>query len=519
MNSRALIVILAAIAVACRQAETPDPFTLPSIEVEASKVGMQSALLRASVSSTARITTAGFRIRQEGGNIEREIPCDPNGSELECLVEALSPGTTYRFWVYLGNGREEIRSGIQSFTTSEPGYEGHDPQFWSWLVHRYDADHNWDLSEDEILSVRQIDIRGLAVSSLAELPLFINLEELRVGGNRLPDTLDVSANRKLQLLDIEGESGLHAVWVDNDMTIPDIRRRGDQVILPLLPRFEMTVAEPDAYYADVSAILSGWYHIRMFGFLWGDDPQALVHRTEGVREGTGFHARIEGLKPSSTNWCCAYLSDGTREIRSSVIEIRTGAIPPDQAFQQFLLEHFDKDGDGILSDQETDAVMEITIRNLSLSSLEGISRFHNLQRLGLAGNGLSYLDLSSCPSLTDINCDNPLKHIYIDNPNLNFVYLFRTELAEADFTRAPRLQYLNFHTAPLCEINLTGLAELEKIGISNTQLPKMDISSCPSVKSLIIQNNARLDTVWIAKGQTFETLKKDSHTLLIETTP
>jgi hypothetical protein len=97
----------------------------------------------------------------------------------------------------------------------------------------------------------------------------------------------------------------------------------------------------------------------------------------------------------------------------------------DAQFKSYLLERFDKNGDGNISLSEARAVKEIGCSGLGIESLKGIEKFKNLESLDCSNNELEELELRYNRKLNRLVCNgnkSPLT-IYIGmksplrNPN------------------------------------------------------------------------------------------------------
>ncbi len=76
---------------------------------------------------------------------------------------------------------------------------------------------------------------------------------------------------------------------------------------------------------------------------------------------------------------------------------------PDEFFLIYLKD-IDKDGDGILSEEEIAEVTYIDCSELSISDLTGIEHFTELTWLYCDSNQLTSLDVSSNTALTELYC-------------------------------------------------------------------------------------------------------------------
>ena len=83
----------------------------------------------------------------------------------------------------------------------------------------------------------------------------------------------------------------------------------------------------------------------------------------------------------------------------------------DQKLQKWMLSSSNLDGagaDGVLTEAERNAVTELDVSGLGLTSLENLSVFPNLKALNCSGNQLKTLDVSGNPLLESLSCGNNL---------------------------------------------------------------------------------------------------------------
>lgn len=66
---------------------------------------------------------------------------------------------------------------------------------------------------------------------------------------------------------------------------------------------------------------------------------------------------------------------------------------PDPAFRQYILDNFDTDHDGQLSNDEANSVRHIDCRNMGITSLKGIERFQNVVSINCSGNPVKEISL------------------------------------------------------------------------------------------------------------------------------
>ena len=79
---------------------------------------------------------------------------------------------------------------------------------------------------------------------------------------------------------------------------------------------------------------------------------------------------------------------------------------PDPNFKRYLVENFDKDGDGEISVVEASEVTRIFCKDEKISSLKGIEAFENLVKLTCSFNNLCDLDISQLKKLAYLDCQH-----------------------------------------------------------------------------------------------------------------
>ncbi len=101
---------------------------------------------------------------------------------------------------------------------------------------------------------------------------------------------------------------------------------------------------------------------------------------------------------------------------SSAIEANIAAVSdfPDDIFRGYVLDNFDKNGDGNISSSEAKKVKTIDVTGMGIESLAGIEKFKKLTTLICPDNAIEALDLDSNKSLTTLYCQgNPIEELEI----------------------------------------------------------------------------------------------------------
>lgn len=233
-------------------------------------------------------------------------------------------------------------------------------------------------------------------------------------------------------------------------------------------------------------------------------------------------------------------------------------IIPDARFRDFLIQNYDSNSDGRLSQTEAERITAIDSKYDELNSLEGIQFMPNLQILSCKDSNLSMLDLSHNPKLeTLVLTDNKLQMIDLTGcTELKRLICDNNELASIDLQKNSKLQILNLNknrlnmldlsgnpqltslsiqknqiasikpgNKPLLElidcsdcasyeINLAGLPVLKSLICKGTMLSWLDLSQNPQVHTLDARNCYQLITIYLKQGQSIGNLQKENTTTI-----
>jgi len=202
---------------------------------------------------------------------------------------------------------------------------------------------------------------------------------------------------------------------------------------------------------------------------------------------------------------------------------------PDQRFRGYIAENFDKNKDGVLSEEERKAVTGLNMESMTIFSLQGVEYFTELTVLDCAYNPiekldiraltklkvidcgaslLSDLDVSNCPDLENLICDFcALEKIDLSkNTKLKYLVLSADKLTELDISHNPDLEFIGIEDNPIdlldisnqtkirqlfingtfiCDLDLSKLTELFELDVSGCMLEKLDVSHCPKLQYLL----------------------------------
>jgi hypothetical protein len=346
---------------------------------------------------------------------QNRIPCTLEGDHtLSARIPELEFGQIYYFRAYAENSDEAANEvyayspSTLSLTYSEdfPAPIA-DPIFEQYLTRQQDRNGDGVFSYRDLVQVTEIQVRTDSITSLAEIrrmPLLTSLSCCgSTPGKGLLDTLDVSGNPLLETLNCKNNR-LTGLDVSDNPALNDLDCTGNPLLTQLWLNAGQTLASLQ-YDADITTVC---YR--------GDIPP----------------------------------------------EVDSGIVIADPNFKAFLLNAFDQDKDGFLSEEEAESIVTLNISTDNIASISEIVHFSRLSQLICTGSAslggkLTELDLSGNPELTYLNCDfNQLKSLNLaPNPKLTYLSCQGNQLSSLDVTGNLALRYLSCINNPsLTEIGL-----------------------------------------------------------------
>ena len=164
---------------------------------------------------------------------------------------------------------------------------------------------------------------------------------------------------------------------------------------------------------------------------------------------------------------------------------------PDSKFRRYVLDKFDTNRDGGLSNEEAFEVTEIDVSGTldnwgDIYSLEGIQYFPNLKELYCSYNKLTSLDVSKNTKLTVLYCSlNRLTSLDVSkNTALTELWCNSNELRTLDVSKNTALAKLDCNNTLLTSLDVSGCTALTTLGCHCNQLTSLDISGCTALTEL-----------------------------------
>ena len=202
------------------------------------------------------------------------------------------------------------------------------------------------------------------------------------------------------------------------------------------------------------------------------------------------------------------------------IEVRQAIAFPDENFRKYILNNFDSNKDGIISENEVLDVTQISASSKNIKSLEGIQYFSNLKTLGCSGNPLSGLNVSKNIALTSLGCQschlssldvskntaletlgcdhNQLTKLDLSkNINLSYLYCANNQLSNLDVSNT-KLEYLS------CENNLLTSLDVSKTHLNGNTIATYPLNCyMPSLNTLYLKNGWKINGINLGARDTY----------------
>ncbi|MDE5843866.1 MAG: hypothetical protein K2H44_00580 [Muribaculaceae bacterium] len=211
---------------------------------------------------------------------------------------------------------------------------------------------------------------------------------------------------------------------------------------------------------------------------------------------------------------------------------------PDVNFRKYLLQNFDIDSDGKISDVEAFKVKRIQAFFHGIVSMDGIQYFPNLEYLSCGGGKrLTTLDVSKNTALTELYCGtSQLTTLDLSkNTALTTLYCHQNQLTMLDVSKNTALTVLKCSDNKLTTLDISKNTSLSYLGCYKNQLTTLDVSGCTALTTLECQHNqlttldvskntslthlncysTTLKTVYLKSGQTIQNLDKYSNTEIV----
>ena len=164
---------------------------------------------------------------------------------------------------------------------------------------------------------------------------------------------------------------------------------------------------------------------------------------------------------------------------------------PDPVFRQYISENFDIVKDGVLSADEISKVEVVNVSNIdSLTSLEGIKKFTNLERLAFSPD-LESLDVSGMTSLQELYGGPSLvSSINVSGcTNLLILECNYCEYTSLDVSSCTNIKQVSCQCCQLSSLNVSGCTKLEVLICADNNINSLDLRGLSKLQTLVVVAN------------------------------
>jgi len=385
-----------------------------------------------------------------------------------------------------------------------------DAKFKAYLLGRFDADKDGEISEDEALTVKDIRCGDMGIASVEGLAAFVNLEVLYCGINNLT-SLDVSKNTKLKELNCT-KSSLVRIDVSNNPALTLLNCSYCELVhLDVganTALTELNCSNNKILTLDVSK------NTKLQRLLC----QSNLLSTLDLRNNLSINYLNCQSNPNLTT---LFLDQDYviptlyMDSPPTTIIYPNYAVIEDEVFMQYLLDNYDTDNDGRLTEIEAKAVKIIDCPEMNIKSLKGIESFPNITYLNCSGNELTSLDISSNKALETLKCDsNQLTTLNVaQNTALKILTCSKNQLTSLNVGANVNLTTLICNGNNLTSLNLTANTKLDTLMVQDNNLQQvLYLNTNTALNYVDCRNNPKLRKLVFKAGHTVETVLMDSTT-------
>ena len=377
------------------------------------------------------------------------------------------------------NGSSEVDyAGIHAVAIDETNF----PDYCfreNWILKQTFADDDY-LTDQEAASVTAIDVSSKGIANLKGIEHFTALKTLNCSGNYLTtSTLDVSKNTALEVLDCSSNYNLTTLNLSMNTKLKT---------LDCSNNYEMTALNVSANTAlqtlrcnnnqlntlDVSknTALTELYCYR--NSIRDEGMQTLIsslHQNGGTLY--AYDTTYDQNEMTTTNVADAKAKkwqvkawDGSKYVDyAGLFAVYINATNfPDAAFRNYVGD-FDLNSNGYLTENEIDAVTEISVPMMNITSLKGIEYFTALTTLDCNSNKLTALDVTKNTALENLICvGNQLSALNVANcTTLYTLDCSDNKLTTLDVTKNTALQMLYCNDNQLTALDMTANTSLSTL--------------------------------------------------------
>jgi Leucine-rich repeat (LRR) protein len=352
------------------------------------------------------------------------------------------------------NGSSEVDyAGIHAVAIDETNFPDYNFRE-NWILKQTFADDNY-LNDKEAASVTAIDISGKGITTLKGIEHFTALKTLNCSGNNL-DAIDLSKNTALEELNCSSNI-LSALGVTANTKLKKLNCSGNQLTaLDVTKNTALT-----ELYCYRNSIRDEGMQTLISSLHQNGGTLCAYDTTNDQNEMTTTNvADAKAKKWQVKAW------DGSKYVDyAGLFAVYINATNfPDAAFRNYVGD-FDLNSNGYLTENEIDAVTEISVPMMNITSLKGIEYFTALTTLVCNSNKLTALDVTKNTALENLICvGNQLSALNVANcTTLYTLDCSENKLTTLDVTKNTALQMLYCNDNQLTALDMTANTSLSTL--------------------------------------------------------
>ena len=375
-----------------------------------------------------------------------------DGNEINTIQVGKAKAKKWTVMAYDGSSIADY-AGIHAVAIDETNFPDYNFRE-NWILKQTFADDNY-LNDKEAASVTAIDISGKGITTLKGIEHFTALKTLNCSGNNL-DAIDLSKNTALEELNCSSNI-LSALGVTANTKLKKLNCSGNQ-----LTALDVTK----------NTALTELYCYR--NSIRDEGMQTLIsslHQNGGTLY--AYDTTNDQNEMTTTNVADAKAKkwqvkawDGSKLVDyAGLFAVYINATNfPDAAFRNYVGD-FDLNSNGYLTENEIDAVTEISVPMMNITSLKGIEYFTALTTLDCNSNKLTALDVTKNTALGNLICvGNQLSALNVANcTTLYTLDCSENKLTTLDVTKNTALQMLYCNDNQLTALDMTANTSLSTL--------------------------------------------------------
>lgn len=390
-------------------------------------------------------------LHKNGGHLCVYTSAATDGNEINTIQVGEAKAKKWTVTERNGSGYVDY-AGIHAITIDETNFPDND--FLLWAKAQTFADDDY-LTDKEAAGVTAIDISGKGITTLKGIEHFTALKTLNCSGNNL-DAIDLSKNTALEELNCSSNI-LSALGVTANTKLKKLNCSGNQ-----LTALDVTK----------NTALTELYCYR--NSIRDEGMQTLIsslHQNGGTLY--AYDTTNDQNEMTTTNVADAKAKkwqvkawDGSKLVDyAGLFAVYINATNfPDAAFRNYVGD-FDLNSNGYLTENEIDAVTEISVPMMNITSLKGIEYFTALTTLDCNSNKLTALDVTKNTALGNLICvGNQLSALNVANcTTLYTLDCSENKLTTLDVTKNTALQMLYCNDNQLTALDMTANTSLSTL--------------------------------------------------------